>query len=149
MDDDSLYLASHVGCDARFMRVGVHSAAADAALVRNEFAAWLRNHFVLDDERMNDVLLAVYEALANAAEHAYPNPPQAGTLDLHAIHAADSGTLDVTVADHGHWRPTVVPPPQLRGRGIPLMRALADSTAIDATGSGTEVTLGWLRVEKR
>ena len=148
MDDNSRHLSPPTGDGARFSRL-VNSDASDAALVRNEFGAWLRDQFVLDDERLNDVLLAVYEALANAAEYAYLDAPQPGTVDFRATHPGDSGTLDVTVVDHGHWRPPVTPPTQLRGRGIPLMHLLADSAAIDVTGPGTHVTLAWMDVRKR
>lgn len=137
----------HHGDDARFTRLDVSSDPADATHVRNEFGAWLKGHFELDETRYNDVLLAVYEALANAAEYAYVGAP--GTIDFCATHAADTGHLGVTVADHGVWRTPEVPQTRFRGRGIPLMRALADNAAIAGTGHGTEVTLEWLRVRKR
>ena len=38
---------------------------------RHELSQWLRAHFALDPVRRNDVLLAVNEALTNAAEFAY------------------------------------------------------------------------------
>ena len=55
------------GASASFAKVGVTADPELAALVREDFAAWLRTHLLLDPEKSSDVLLAVYEALANAA----------------------------------------------------------------------------------
>lgn len=116
---------------------------------------WLGRHFRLGAERSNDLLLAVNEALANAAEFAYVDASQCGTVDLSATYDAAADTLAVTVNDRGRWRhklpePATVPPqPQVRGRGIPLMRALADRVTIDRTARGTHVTLVWTDLSRR
>ena len=55
----------------------VDTADAQARL-RHELSRWLRAQFALDPVRLNDVLLAVNEALTNAAEFAYPGRP--GTM---------------------------------------------------------------------
>lgn len=116
---------------------------------------WLDRHFRLDAERSNDLLLAVNEALANAAEFAYADTARRGTMDLRATYDDAANTLAVTVNDRGRWRhklpePVTVPPqPQVRGRGIPLMRALADRVTIDQTPRGTHVTLVWTDLPRR
>ena len=131
----------------QFLRPEIVADAASAAATRVEFGAWLQRHFALDHERHNDLLLAVYEALANAAEYAYVDAPLPGTVGLSAAYAPESDTLMVTVVDHGSWRP----PPgsrthNLRGRGIPLMHALADEATIEGSPTGTEVTLAWFKL---
>lgn len=131
----------------RFARSRVPADPGSAARTRAEFSGWLATHFSLGPERFNDVLLAVNEAIANAAEFAYADSPQRGTLDVDASYDAQSDTLAVTVDDHGRWRYQVARAPgarqELRGRGIPLMQALADTLVIDRTPRGTRVTLSW------
>ena len=56
--------------DADFATIDTADARTVARL-RHELSQWLRAHFALDPVRLNDVLLAVNEALTNAAEFAY------------------------------------------------------------------------------
>ncbi|MDT5147602.1 MAG: hypothetical protein QOC58_2247 [Mycobacterium sp.] len=132
---------------SQFARTRVSADAQSAAQARADFGSWLDRHFSLDPERFNDVLLAVNEAIANAAEFAYVDAPRPGTLDVGATYDADSDTLAVSVEDQGRWRHKVPQPAgalqQFRGRGIPLMHALADEVAIDSTPRGTHVRLTW------
>jgi serine/threonine-protein kinase RsbW len=51
----------------RFADNGVGADARNAGRVRDEFAGWLRGRVDLDDVRFSDAVLAVNEALANAA----------------------------------------------------------------------------------
>jgi anti-sigma regulatory factor (Ser/Thr protein kinase) len=125
-------------------------AAADpttAALLRRELGKWLRASVGAEEERVDDILLAVYEAFANAAEYAYRQHTALGTVDVHARLDSDADTLTVTITDQGHWRPPQSesgdPKYRLRGRGIPLMKALASDASIRATAMGTEVNLTW------
>ncbi|WP_082958848.1 ATP-binding protein [Mycobacterium sp. E3198] len=140
---------------SRFVRRRMAADARSAARTRAEFGNWLDRHFRLGAERSNDLLLAVNEALANVAEFAYVDAARRGTLDLGATYDDAAGTLAVTVNDRGRWRhkppePAAAPPqPQVRGRGIPLMRALADRLSIDRTPRGTHVTLVWTGLSRR
>ncbi|CAN5191601.1 ATP-binding protein [soil metagenome] len=120
---------------------------ATAARVRKELGTWLRARCT-DGERVDDILLAVYEAFANAAEYAYLEHAGAGTVDVLASLDADTDTLTVTVTDHGHWRQPRIddatdPAHSLRGRGIPLMKALTTEASIRTSGLGTQVQLTW------
>lgn len=132
------------------MRTSVAADARSAALTRTEFATWLERHFALDAERFNDLLLAVNEAIANVAEFAYVDAPQRGTVDVCADYDGASNTLAVTINDRGRWRQSapIQRPYQVRGRGIPLMEALADDVTIDRTPEGTHVTLTWTDVPR-
>jgi serine/threonine-protein kinase RsbW len=104
-------------------------------------------HFSLSVERRSGGVLAIYEALANAAEFGYLDAPGHGTIAFTASYDDDIDTLAVTVTDRGRWRATgtaTVPPHHApRGRGIPLMRALADETRIDPSEHGTQTCLTW------
>jgi anti-sigma regulatory factor (Ser/Thr protein kinase) len=119
--------------------------APSARRTRIEFRGWLETYFRLGAERLHDLVLAVSEAIANAAEFAYADAPQDGTIDVSAAYDVDSDTLAVRVNDRGCWRhhASESAERQFRGRGIPLMRALADEATIDRTPRGTHVTLTW------
>ncbi|MBJ8343014.1 ATP-binding protein [Antrihabitans sp. YC2-6] len=104
----------------------------------------MSRHFTLDLQRRHDMLQAVYEALANAAEHAYPDTSEVSTatMDLHVDYDATTDVLQVSVCDHGQWDAPVEDPRQRRDRGIPLMHALAD-THIESGSTGTQVRRQW------
>jgi anti-sigma regulatory factor (Ser/Thr protein kinase) len=124
----------------RFIRNDVVADAHNAARVRDEFATWLRACGNLDRVRFSDVVLAVNEALANTAEFAYLQNGGVGTVDVEALRDGDA--LTITIADQGHWREsTPATQSRTRGRGIPLMRALADHVTIDSSALGTTVCL--------
>jgi anti-sigma regulatory factor (Ser/Thr protein kinase) len=139
---------------SRFVRTRVAADGRGAARTRAEFASWLDRHFTLGAERLSDLLVAVNEALANAAEFAYAGASQHGTMDVSAAYDDDSDTLAATINDRGRWRPkpepaTVGRQTQIRGRGIELMRALADEVTIDPAPEGTRVRLTWTGLTRR
>ncbi|TGD86542.1 ATP-binding protein [Mycolicibacterium sp. CH28] len=124
----------------RFICNNVVVDAHNAARIRDDVAAWLRTNEDLNGIRFSDIVLAVNEALANAAEFAYLNNEGVGSVDVEAVR--DGATLTITVSDQGCWRdPTPVTRSRVRGRGIPLMRALADELTIDTSQLGTTVCL--------
>lgn len=134
----------------RFADSGVDADARSAARAREAFARWLRAHTGLDDIRFSDVLLAVNEALANAAEFAYAQHGVSGVIDVEAVRNRTAHTLTVTIADQGRWRePDPAKQGRTRGRGIPLMRALADEVTIDTSALGTTVCLRFDNVPAR
>ncbi|OBH27076.1 anti-sigma regulatory factor [Mycobacterium sp. E342] len=149
--DRQPYNASNPDDRSRFVRHRVAADPRSAARVRADFGVWLKTHFALGADRFSDVVLAVNEAIANAAEFAYCDAARHGTLDLSASYDHQSDTLAVTVDDRGRWREKVPVQhhQQLRGRGIPLMRALADEVAIDRTPHGTRVAMIWTGLTRR
>lgn len=92
-------------------------------------------------QRRGDIILAVYEAVANAVEHAYRTHAAPGTVAVHARSRTSTGMFEVTVTDTGHWTPRT-PPPE-RGRGLALMDALSDSCTVCTGPAGTTVILDW------
>ena len=124
----------------RFSRRQVAADGAAAALVREEFSRWLRRSTGMGETQLCDVVLAVNEALANAAEFAYLQHLHSGTVDLDAV--LDGSQLFVTVADYGQWRPADPDRHErCRGRGLPLMRTLADVVTITTSAVGSTVCL--------
>lgn len=85
----------------------------------------------------DDLGLAVYEALANAAEHAYPPDHPNPVIRLHA--RLDVDRVQITISDHGAWSPPGEP--GYRGRGLAMMRHLATHVDVDSSPQGTTVHL--------
>ncbi|CAN3129242.1 ATP-binding protein [Mycobacterium sp. smrl_JER01] len=127
-----------------FGRFGLDADAGAVARVRQDFTAWLTRFFAIDDVRRSDMVLAINEALANAAEFAYLLADRPGTIDIQAIYEVNAQTLTVCVEDRGRWRQRQTEPaPRTRGRGIPLMETLSDEAMIEPSAGGTTVRLQW------
>jgi serine/threonine-protein kinase RsbW len=86
---------------------------------------------------VEDLCLAVYEALTNVVDHAYHPGHLNPIMSLRA--RADQGQLTVTVSDQGRWRPPQHP--GYRGRGLVMMRALTTELHLYPTAEGTTVQL--------
>jgi serine/threonine-protein kinase RsbW len=134
--------------ESRFSRTGIVADASSAMQTRAQFGSWIAQHLPLDESELGDVLLATYEALANAAEHAYQDTSGPGTMNLLAHYDTGAGRFVVTVSDAGTWREPAheaapAGPTALRGRGIPLMQALAEDATVRGTTDGTHVRLSW------
>jgi anti-sigma regulatory factor (Ser/Thr protein kinase) len=121
-----------------FRRVGVPADPVHLIGVRKALEQWARSAD-LPDATVADIVLAAYEAMANATEHAYRNRP--GTIDVLATE--DDTEVVAVVRDRGEWR---TPPaePGHRGRGLLMIRSL--SRAEVAPGpDGTTVQMRWPR----
>lgn len=108
--------------------------------VRHALAEWAAATG-LSAEQVDALTLAADEAMSNVVSHAYPEAP--GTLDLLATQNAATGEVDVTVTDHGQWRPVPADPGPLHGRGLLLIRALAQVLDLDHGPEGTIVRMRW------
>ena len=88
---------------------------------------------------VDDLALATYEALANVADHAYPDGSGDAWVEAER---SGPGELMVVVSDTGRWRP---PPadPGLRGRGMFLITALAERVAVHRERTGTRIVMHW------
>ena len=101
--------------------------------VRRSLDRWLRAVHASTSEAY-ELTVACGEACANAIEHAYP--PRSADFRVEAERSDDC--VEITVRDTGRWRPSRG---KDRGRGIDLMRALADSVDVKRSDAGTEVRL--------
>ncbi|WP_232660728.1 ATP-binding protein [Pseudonocardia sp. TRM90224] len=120
------------------MRLSGASLAEELANVRHRIAEWVAGMTASPDV-VEDVVLAANEALANVADHAYPD----GTGDAWVeLERRSTDELVVVVADRGRWRP---PPadPGFRGHGLTLIKGLADRVAIRHSPAGTTVEMAW------
>ena len=103
--------------------------------MRSRLGVWLSDLGAEPDVR-NDVLVAVWEACANAVEHA--QGPASATFSLHADR--NGQMLRLRVTDTGRWRAPGLDPAD-RGLGLPLMRGLMDRVDIVHAAGGTVVVL--------
>lgn len=134
--DDDIALIYVQNTEALSRRV---TATAERLIdLRRAVAQWVAGQG-LSPERQEDVVLASYEAMANASEHAYRDGP-AGPVDVHAARDGDAVTL--TVTDYGTWKPADRSD-TFRGRGLPLIENLADASALAHRDDGTTVTMTW------
>lgn len=116
----------------------VADADADhARQLRIALQHWLRTAGV-DKSLRDDLILAVYEALANVVEHAYPPDHPYPVMRLMGRLRHDD--LLITITDHGRWR-TPSTEASYRGRGLTVMRALTNHTDLQRTAHGTTVHL--------
>ena len=118
--------------------LGLTGVAGQLTYLRADIRTWASGTGLSDDDA-EDLVLATYEALTNAAEHAYG--AATGVVDLVAARTAD-GQIVVSVSDRGRWRP---PPsdPGFRGRGLAMMRGLAHEVEVRPGDEGTTVLMWW------
>ncbi|UDY37541.1 SpoIIE family protein phosphatase [Dermatobacter hominis] len=90
---------------------------------------------------VDDVLLAVGEAVANAAEHG--SSYEAGrVVGVEAVRTASG--LRVAVTDSGRWERDAAHSTQLgRGRGMRIMERLADELSVTRSRLGTAVVMAF------
>jgi anti-sigma regulatory factor (Ser/Thr protein kinase) len=119
--------------DGRRREWRLHSIESSVPSLRRGLSAFLDTIGLSDDE-FYDLILAASEAATNAVEHAqHPTEP---FFDVSA--EVDDGRVTIVVHDHGRWLP---PRSSLyRGRGLAMMRVLADTT-VEAGTHGTTVTI--------
>lgn len=107
--------------------------------LRRRVARWAQEHR-LPASTVNDLQLALGEAVSNGIEHAYPTTP-VGTVevDLEVRAAEDDPVVAVQVSDHGHWRPIPFVKGD-RGRGLAMIDELSLDLRIATTERGTQVS---------
>lgn len=122
-----------------------HTGNADAytvSMFRRDLGDWLSRNLELDEDRSADIVLATDEALSNCADHAYQISEQAGSMTLQITYSPVTTELKVCISDYGQWiEPNPAAINAVRGRGIMLMRSLADECCIDGRRDGTTVCL--------
>ncbi len=104
--------------------------------VRHRLSAWLGAANI--PARLSaDVVVAVNEACENSMEHAYRGQPHG---KVRVVAEVNDTRLQARIADSGSWK---TPPhhPGNRGRGIPLIRAIAERFELDRTAGGTTVQM--------
>ncbi len=132
-DDVAILTSCHVALGKR-LELTVPSEPSALSSLRGLLARWLG----LWDATAADVhaiLLACNEACANAIEHA--GTPSGEKIDVVAV--LDDGAVDITIRDHGRWRPPR--PAGDHGRGLDLIDALMDDVHVQRDDDGTTLRL--------
>jgi serine/threonine-protein kinase RsbW len=112
------------------LRLALPADPVTPSVVRLRVREWLMAWRWPEDE-LDEIVLALSEAVSNAIEHAYVHQPL-GVVEVRGgIETTPEGQYRATiiVRDHGRWRP----PPrdhENRRRGIPLMQACMESVTI-------------------
>jgi serine/threonine-protein kinase RsbW len=105
------------------------------------------------EERIEDLKLAISEAVTNAIEHGNDN---VATKFVAVVFSLDNQKLEVRITDQGDGAGTVDPSPRLveeqnleegmlRGFGMYLIGALVDDWEVLSSQDGTVVTLRFYR----
>jgi serine phosphatase RsbU (regulator of sigma subunit)/anti-sigma regulatory factor (Ser/Thr protein kinase) len=133
-DDIALLAVRVLAVAPQPLRLRVPSNIESLDLVRDAMRSWLSG-VPLSRSDAYDVVLAVWEACANAIEHAVD--PADDFLQVRA-HVVDAG-LRISVEDSGAW----LPPTEKAGRGfgLRLIHAAMSSVEITPSGTGTRVIL--------
>lgn len=109
--------------------------------IRKMLAAWAE-YLGMASERVEGVVLASYEALANVAQHAYVGQ-SVGTVDVRASYRSGWSRAYVTVTDAGRWQRRTPDTNGLGGRGLVLIENLAEYSEITSDAAGTTVRMAW------
>jgi anti-anti-sigma factor len=136
-DDVAVLVAHRRATSLEPLHLDLLAQPAALPAVRRRLGGWLAGIGMGEQERVG-VMVAVGEACANAAEHAYRGA-EPGPMSVTADVDVD-GVLSVTVRDQGTWRPPDRDPGD-RGRGLLIMRQLVDTVVLDERPKGTTVTL--------
>ncbi|HEY4376721.1 MAG TPA: ATP-binding protein [Acidimicrobiales bacterium] len=122
------------------------------ALARLVVAAVVATEPLFDDERIDDLRLAVSEACTNAIEAQQARGAAGSGQPITVRCTVDAGRVEVEVRDHGGGfdpatlveHPAVTDPARLDyegGLGIPLIRLLSDHVEFRHTADGTAVVM--------
>ena len=135
-DDIAVLVAHRLADTPAPLKLDLPAVPASLPVVRRRLGAWL-DHLGMGEQDRVGIMVAVGEAAANAAEHAYRD---GASGPMHVSAAVDlDGVLTVAVRDEGSWRPPDRDPGS-RGRGLLIMRQLVDGVVLQDEG-GTTVTL--------
>jgi anti-sigma regulatory factor (Ser/Thr protein kinase) len=133
-DDIALLAARILPVAPRPLELRIPADLGAMELVRDAMRTWLGG-LELERTDAEDVVLATWEACANAIEHAVD--PKERIVTVHANQ--EDSLIRVTVVDTGRWAPPSARDD--RGLGLQMMNSLVTSVAVTESPRGTSVTL--------
>ncbi len=132
-DDIALLALRPLALAGELMTLRLPAEARVLVDVRQAMRRWLQAEGVPSGAE-DEILVACGEACANVVQHAYP--AAAGDLEVSARRT--EGVIEVTVRDHGQWRPEA---DRGGGWGLKLMSSLMESVQVERTAYGTVVRM--------
>lgn len=132
-DDIALLAARLLPVAPHPLRLRVPSDEHSLELVRDALRAWLETA-LLSRSDAQDLVLATWEACANAMEHA--REPESNQLTVRGD--VTESVVRITVGDTGSWSPSADRPD--RGLGLRLLGSVTSSVDIESGQEGTKVT---------
>lgn len=136
-DDD----ATRCGAPPRTGRLHIRllGVPAAASVIRGRLRRWL-DTLGWPAPELDDVVLAVHEAVTNSVEHGYGGI-DAGDVEVVGTRVVDGGSqrARIVVRDDGLWRPPRAP--GYRGRGLTVMRGCMAEVELRPGPAGTEVEM--------
>ncbi|MGV0835975.1 SpoIIE family protein phosphatase [Mycolicibacterium thermoresistibile] len=121
------------------LRIEVPATPDRLSEVRARLTGWLDAAGV-PELLSSDIVLAVNEACTNSVEHAYRDT-EPGRMQVHADLRGER--IDLRIVDYGTWKMPDANP-RIRGRGLPMMRAISADVQVDPTRTGTTVELTFM-----
>jgi anti-sigma regulatory factor (Ser/Thr protein kinase) len=116
------------------------------SIARERVESWLRAHR-WPPAQIEELVLAVSEAVSNSVEHGYRVPPDAveppETVDVRmrlTVAADGYRHAEFMVSDRGHWREPDTAATS-RGHGMLIMRSCTDELVVEGSPGGTTVVL--------
>jgi serine/threonine-protein kinase RsbW len=121
------------------VRMRLLAVPAAASLVRERLRGWL-GALGWGEADLDDVVLAVHEAVTNSIEHGYAGA-EPGEVEVVGARLVEGAVQRArfTVRDDGRWRPPR--DPGYRGRGVTVMRGCMAEVTIRPGDGGTEVEM--------
>ncbi|WP_224389568.1 ATP-binding protein [Pseudonocardia sp. ICBG1293] len=123
------------------LRVELPVEPGSAGRSRRETGRWLASLCGTDQQcpTVQDLVLAVNEAVSNSIEHAYgaTTSDDAPTVVLRG--EAEGHRVRMEVSDRGLWRDPPADPGH-RGRGIGMIEAVAEDVRVEPGPDGTRVS---------
>lgn len=124
---------NEVDCD---LLLRLPAEEASLPRLRNEVGHWLATTTPASRDEQHDILLAAWEACANAIEH--PLGPLDKEIGLEL--GFRSGWISIAVQDSGLWLERGASPHK-QSLGIRLIETLMDSVEVSRSGEGTVVVM--------
>lgn len=121
------------------VRMRLLAVPAAASLVRERLRGWL-GALGWAEADLDDVVLAVHEAVSNSIEHGYAGT-EPGEVEVVGARVVDGDVQRArfTVRDDGRWLAPRAP--GYRGRGVAVMRGCMAEVTIRPGDGGTEVEM--------
>lgn len=133
-DDDVAVMLVHRDAHASTeLEFAVEARARSLVVIRRALSRWMEDLGVPHADAI-EIVTAVSETAANSVEHAYG--PAGGQITVAATRQRD--VVEVRVRDRGRWRGASRGD---RGHGLRLVRGLMDEVDIDASETGTVVSM--------